>query len=310
MNRKALIGFGLTLGATAWGGYWLKKRLKKALPRPVTMSEDQRRRLLERVAPILCLPGSREPLTEILNESIGIRCRSTGRAFPFRNGVLDLLGDDLEPTTTQRVLDTALTAWAYDRYRETLTRLIGSPDFEDEVARIREGLDIRPGDTILDLACGHGNFTARLAELVGDDGLVIGLDISEAMLARAAWRVHERSLTNVLLIRGDALELPFADRSFSKVNCSGGFHQLPDLKRALIEIRRTSQVGARITASTFAEGPGDHLTATKRWAKRALDLNFVSMEGLGELMASAGYDDYQWQLPTKWFGYISATTSR
>lgn len=171
---------------------------------------------------------------------------------------------------------------------------------------IQEVLRLWPEDTVLDLACGHGNFTVEWAKRVGPDGLVIGLDLSPAMLARAAERINRWGLDNVLLIRGDSHHLPLVEASVRKVNCSGGFHQFPDLPQALREIARVSRPGATITASTFAEGPNDQRAGIKRWFKQRFALHFVSLEWLGEQLAKLGYCNYAWSLPGGWFGYASA----
>jgi ubiquinone/menaquinone biosynthesis C-methylase UbiE len=159
---------------------------------------------------------------------------------------------------------------------------------------------------VLDLACGHGNFTVEWAKRVGPDGLVIGLDLSPAMLMRAAEHVNRWGLDNVLLIRGDAHHLPLIASCVHKVNCSGGFHQFPDLPQALREIARVSTPGATLTASTFAEGSDDHHSRTKRWLKQRFALHFVPLGQLGEQLAALGYDEYTWSLPGGWFGYTSA----
>ena len=131
------------------------------------------------------------------------------------------------------------------------------PDFARDVAATQLVLNVQPGDVVLDLACGHGNFTLEWAKRVGDAGLVIGLDYSPAMLTRAAYHVEHWGLENVLLIHGDGHDLPFTDGVLYKVNCSGGFHQFPDLPQALREIARVSARGAVLTTSTFAEGVDD-----------------------------------------------------
>jgi len=261
---------------------------------------------LERAAPLLRLPTSPDQPPKVLSNGSGLRCPVTGRVFPYRGGVLDLLGDSLEKTFTQHTLDTSFTAWAYDRFRGPLTRLLNSPDFPVEVTTIQGVLQAQAGDTVLDLACGQGNFTVEWAKRVGREGLVIGLDISRALLARAAYHAGQWGLDNVLLIRGDAHQLPFAGECLHKVNCSGGFHQFPDLPQALREIARVSVEGTVLTASTFAEGPGDPRTGIKRWMKRRFELHFVPLVWLGEQLAALGYTDYEWTLPGGWFGYTSA----
>ena len=109
-----------------------------------------------------------------------------------------------------------------------------------------------------------------------------------------------------MLIRGDAHQLPFADGILRKVNCSGGFHQFPDLPQALRETARVSVEGAVLTVSTLAEGPTDRYVGVKRWMKRRFDLHFVPLARMGEQLAALGYTDYEWSLPGGWFGYTSA----
>ena len=127
------------------------------------------------------------------------------------------------------------------------------------------------------------------------------------MLARAAHHVRRWELDNVLLVRGDAHHLPFADGCLSKVNCSGGFHQFPDLSQSLREIARVSAEGAVLAASTFAaKEPGDPYAGVKRWMKRRFDLHFVPLDWLGERLTVLGYAGYEWALPGGWFGFTSA----
>lgn len=302
-NRKSAI---LVLGLVAGFGCALWRRAQQRRESFVASPSKGASHLLERAALLLRLPASPDRLPEVLPEGAGLRCPFTGRIFPYRDGVLDLLDADQDTTFTQEFLDTSFTAWAYDRFRGWITRALGVPDFAEEVVRIQRALQAQPGDEILDLACGHGNFTVEWAKRVGAGGLAIGLDLSPAMLARAAYRVRRWGLNNVLLVRGDAHHLPFANGVLSKVNCSGGFHQFPDLPRVIGELARVSAEGAVLTASTFAEGPGDRYAGLKRWLKRRFALHFVPLTWLGEQLDTLGYTDYECSLPGGWFGYSSA----
>lgn len=240
---------------------------------------------LRRAAPLLRLPAGRAPV--------------------LQGGVLDLLDDAFAPTFTQRTLDTRATAWLYDALRDRGTRWIGMPGFADEVRAVAGRLALAPGDVVLDVACGHGNFTVELARRVGPAGLVVGLDISSAMLARAAARVRRAGLENVLLVRGDALALPFADAAFAAVNCSGGLHQMPDLARALAEMARVAAPGARLAASTFAQA-GALPRGWRAWAARRFALHFVPEGRLVAAIAGAGFAGVETEMAGPFFAYAGA----
>jgi len=204
-------------------------------------------------------------------------------------GVLDLLGTRFAPTPTQRMLDTRFTAWFYDVTRNALAPVVGMSRFAQEAQEVADRLALVSGDAVLDVACGHGNFTVEIARRVGPQGLVVGLDISAAMLARAASRVARAGLTNVLLVRGDALALPVRDGAFAKVNCSGGLHQLPDLERALAEFARVAAPGARFAASGFGE-VGEGSGGWKAWMRRRLALHVVPLAPLARELERAGFE--------------------
>jgi ubiquinone/menaquinone biosynthesis C-methylase UbiE len=265
------------------------------------------RQLLDRAVPLLRLPGSPDRVPEVLQDGSGLRCLETDRIYSYLDGILDLLPGQQTKTFAQRSLDTPLTVWAYDRFREALTCAANSPGFPVEVAMIQKALQAHQGDVLLDLACGQGNFTVEWAKRVGSAGLVIGLDYSWPMLRQAAYHVKRWGLDNVLLIHGDAHHLPFAGGILNKINCSGGFHQFPDLPQALSEISRVSASGAVLTTSTFAQRPDDPHARLKQWMKHCFDLHFVPLIELGKQLQERGYVDYEWLLPgSGWFGYASA----
>jgi ubiquinone/menaquinone biosynthesis C-methylase UbiE len=219
--------------------------------------------------------------------------------------VLDLLGGDFTPTFTQRIFDTAFTAWLYDVTRDRATGTIGMPDFAAELRNLEERLALAKGDVVLDVACGQGNFTVELARRVGPEGLVVGLDIAAPMLARATRRVRREGLDNVLLVRGDALALPFRDAAFAKVNCSGGLHQMPDLDRALGEMARVAQPGARFTGSSFARGDAAE-SGVRGWLGRRFALHFVPLQRLADAVERAGFAEVEARMAGAWFAYASA----
>src|SRR4029077_12370236 len=72
--------------------------------------------------------------------------------------------------------------------------LYASPQIVAQRRRFRALLDVRPGESGVDVGCGVGPLTCELAEDVGVEGRITGVDASADMLAGAAARVHARRL--------------------------------------------------------------------------------------------------------------------
>lgn len=99
-------------------------------------------------------------------------------------------------------------------------------------------------DAVLDVGCGTGEITARLARAFPQASFV-GVDLEETHLARARVRCAS-SGSRVRFEAGDALALPFGDASFDLVVCRHLIQAVPDASRVLGEIRRVLRPGGRI----------------------------------------------------------------
>ncbi len=100
----------------------------------------------------------------------------------------------------------------------------------------------RPTDSLLELGCGPGYFSRSLARRV-PEGRAILFDLQPEMLQHAARRTRGES---VPLVAGDALLLPFADKSFDIVFVSAVLGEIPDPVGALREMRRVLRGGGRL----------------------------------------------------------------
>jgi SAM-dependent methyltransferase len=177
---------------------------------------------------------------------------------PVGRGYLDLLGAGGVGRTGlgQGAMFTGVVPVVYERWwRPALGRLAKGPlgpSMATEHRLARALLDIGPGDGILDVACGPGNFTRDFARVAGDEGLVVGLDASATMLERAVRdtpAARERD-GNVAYVRGDATRLPFRDASFDAVCCFAALHMMDDPWAALDEMTRVLGPGGRIALLT------------------------------------------------------------
>jgi ubiquinone/menaquinone biosynthesis C-methylase UbiE len=172
-------------------------------------------------------------------------------------GYLDLLGGDgsgaVALTPAGRMMVSRALPAVYERWwrpafgRVTRGALSGGMRDEHRIARLLLGLT--PGDGVLDVACGPGNFTRDFARVVGPTGLAVGLDASATMLARAV-RDTERAKLAIAYVRGDAQMLPFRDGSFAAVCCFGALHVFEDPFVALDAMTRVLTPGGRIAIFT------------------------------------------------------------
>jgi ubiquinone/menaquinone biosynthesis C-methylase UbiE len=116
--------------------------------------------------------------------------------------------------------------------------------FAEELRATVAALPIRPGDRVLDLACGDGVYSRWLAERVGESGSVLGVDLSPAFLELARQDLDGDPLADrVELARGDLHHLPIPDDAFDLVWCAQSLYSLPDPVEALRRMGRAARPG-------------------------------------------------------------------
>ena len=120
--------------------------------------------------------------------------------------------------------------------------------------RLRETLDPRPGERILEIGPGTGYYTLDLAEWVGSEGTVEIFDLQPEMLDHTMRRAGERALANVLPTQGDAQQLPYADDSFDAAILITVLGEIPDQDAALREVARVLKPSGRlVTGELFGD---------------------------------------------------------
>lgn len=129
------------------------------------------------------------------------------------------------------------------------------PEYLDEASRwlttgkqmSYDRMCIAPGATVLDVGCGPATDTVALAERVGPEGRVYGIDADAEMIAEADRRAAHAGVSDrVEHGVGDAYSLPFADGQFDAVRTERLFLHLHDPERAVAEMVRVTRPGGRI----------------------------------------------------------------
>ena len=136
----------------------------------------------------------------------------------------------------------SVSAAAYDRYIGRWSRLF--------VPGLLTAAEVGAGDQVLDVATGTGEAAIAAISLVGDTGVVVGADISAAMLGTARARLP----WSYRAIVTDGQALAFQDASFDAVLCQLGLMFFPDPARGLVEFRRVLRNG-RCAAACVNSAP-------------------------------------------------------
>lgn len=195
--------------------------------------------------------AARERTLALLTDEARARAEIEG------GGYLGLLGPGSAPESTGATQDLMLTRivpLVYERWwRPGLGRIfkgLTGPGMEEEMRIARLLLGLSTGHTVLDVACGPGNFTRSFGRAVGESGLAVGIDASETMLERGVRDTERNGPPNVCLVRGDATELPFVDGSFDATCCFAALHLFADPFDALTDMARVLAPGGRIAILT------------------------------------------------------------
>lgn len=134
--------------------------------------------------------------------------------------------------------------FADDSAARRVEALYRTPDIVAQRAAIRAALALAPGEHVLDVGCGPGLLCAEMAETVGVNGSVVGVDTADSML-----RIAERNrngMAQMSVRPGEATALPSDDGTFDAVVCTQVLEYVPDVMAALAEFRRVLRTDGRL----------------------------------------------------------------
>ena len=166
------------------------------------------------------------------------------------DGYLNLLGPEDAPPArndgrVQQLWASELGSQFYDIAQGLARRLLVRWQLDTDWLRLPAG------GVAIDVGSGPGNVTSMLAREAGPDGLALGVDISEAMLARA---VAAEASANVGFLRADAQRLPFLDEIADVVVSMAVLQLIPDPNAALENMVRVLRPGGRLSIMVPTSG--------------------------------------------------------
>jgi ubiquinone/menaquinone biosynthesis C-methylase UbiE len=122
-------------------------------------------------------------------------------------------------------------------------------------ARLREALEPRPGERVLEIGPGTGYYSLEVAEWIGPEGRLHIFDLQQEMLDHTMARARELGLANVHPTQGDARSLPYADATFDAAFLVTVLGEIPDQEAALRELRRVLRPSGRLVVGEVVLDP-------------------------------------------------------
>jgi len=134
-------------------------------------------------------------------------------------------------------------------------------------ARLREIIEPRAGERLLEVGPGTGYYSLPVAEWLSPGGTLDVLDVQQEMLDHTLRRARETGIENITATRADARELPYGDDSFDGAYLVTVLGEIPDQDAALRELRRVVRPGGRIVVGELFGDP--HMVTHPALAARA-----------------------------------------
>lgn len=193
-----------------------------------------------------------------------------------------------------------------DEYQQKLADIYSkrSENYDDSkwhshiTHRLVESAEIRPSQSILDIATGTGHVAIEVAQIVGNSGHVIGVDISSRMLEKARQKVTALNLKNIEFQFGDGENINFPRNSFDRILCANAFPLMRDKAATLKLWSQFLKPGGLIGLHSLAEtGFTGIVILHKVLANYGINLDFFQLsnpvntvEKYQELLKQAGLE--------------------
>jgi ubiquinone/menaquinone biosynthesis C-methylase UbiE len=132
------------------------------------------------------------------------------------------------------------------KHYDITSRLYPAPGYPQRAQRLRavQALGLRTGSTVIDVACGTGLNFPLLQQAVGPGGRIVGVDLTDAMLAQAQKRIETNGWSNVSLVQGDAASFDFPDE-VDAILSTYALSQVPECAKVIAHGAAALSAGGR-----------------------------------------------------------------
>ncbi|TWU24474.1 Ubiquinone/menaquinone biosynthesis C-methyltransferase UbiE [Bythopirellula polymerisocia] len=152
----------------------------------------------------------------------------------------------------------------YGREIATTMHFLGAPwlvresrQREEDCEKLLAALNLKPGQTVCDLGCGNGFYTLKLAELVGEEGRVVAVDIQPEMLGMLRAAAEAVGLENIEPVLGTEVDPRLPAETFDLVLLVDVYHEFSHPAEMLAAIRKSLKPNGRIALAEFREEDPD-----------------------------------------------------
>ena len=124
---------------------------------------------------------------------------------------------------------------------------------EEDCAEMLKQLRVKPGMVVCDMGCGNGFYSLQLAELVGENGRVLGVDIQPEMLHLLELRAREEDISNIRSIEGTLVDPRLDENSVDLILCVDVYHEFSHPEPMLARMRAALRPDGVVVLVEFRE---------------------------------------------------------
>ena len=171
----------------------------------------------------------------------------TGNQFPIQNGIPNFIYPKELPDSDLKSIEWyKQNASSYDTYLP-LTFKTFNVDEDQERDYIISLLDLKADHRVLEIGCGTGRDSEKIAQQLGPEGTLYLQDISQEILDITVSKFSQKSYSpKINFSYANGYYLPFPDQYFDRSFHLGGLNTFGDIKRALAELTRVTKTGGKI----------------------------------------------------------------